>query len=107
MRSLTDCYEAMCACETKHADELSRLRDELSSLQEFWELPPSRRDATAARDILEGIKGPDGRKWSAKAVKQFWIDTKAALGCARGEVALASVQHLSEPLMRLARLATK
>ena len=107
MRSLTDCYEAMCACETKHADELSRLRDELSSLQEFWELPPSRRDAAAARDILEGIKGPDGRKWSAKAVKQFWSDTKAALGCARGEVALASVQHLSEPLMHLARLATK
>ena len=55
----------------------------------------------------KALKGPDGRKRSAKAVKQFWIDTKAALGCARGEVALASVQHLSEPLMRLARLATK
>lgn len=102
MASLTLAYGALCACDLKHADELARVRGELARLEEFGQLPPSQRTPQAARELLGSIKGPDGRKWRAKNVKDLWAETKSSLEVARGEVDLACVMPLQEPLMALA-----
>lgn len=103
MAALTRAYESLCACELKHEDELARCRGELARLEAFSQLPPGQRTADAARELLDGLKGPDGKKWRAKAVKDFWAEAKAALEQARGEVALACAMPLAAPLMELAR----
>ena len=103
MAALARAYESLCACELKHEDELARCRGELARLEAFSQLPPGQRTADAARELLDGLKGPDGKKWRAKAVKDFWAETKAALEQARGEVALACAMPLAAPLMELAR----
>ena len=102
MASLVRAYESLCACELKHADELARCRGELARLEEFAQLPPGQRTPAAARELLDGLKGPNGQKWRAKAVKEFSDEAKAALEVARGEVALACVRPLEAPLMALA-----
>lgn len=102
MASLTLAYGALCACDLKHADELARVRGELARLEEFGRLPPSQRTPQAARELLGSIKGPDGRKWRAKNVNDLWAEAKSSLEVAHGEVDLACVMPLQEPLMALA-----
>ena len=102
MAALTRAYESLCACELKHEDELARCRGELARLEEFAQLPPSRRTPEAARELLDALKGPNGQKWRAKAVKEFSDEAKAALELARGEAGLACAIPLEEPLMALA-----
>ena len=102
MASLTLAYGALCACDLKHADELARVRGELARLEEFGQLPPSQRTPQAARELLGSIKGPDGRKWRAKNVKDLWAEVKSSLEVAHGEVDLACVMPLQGPLMALA-----
>ena len=102
MASLADTYEALCACDSKYADELELCREALARLRAFCELPPGQRSAAAASEVLEGTYRPNGNKWRAKAVKQFCVEAQEALGIARGEVALARAQALEGPLMRLA-----
>ena len=102
MAALTRAYESLCACELKHADELECCRGELARLEAFSQLPPGQRTPAAARELLDGLKGPNGKKWGAKAVKEFWAETKAALEAARGEVGLTCAIPLEGPLMALA-----
>ncbi len=102
MESLRLAYESLCACDSKYEDELERLRGELATIEGFFELPPSQRTAAAAREIVDNLKGPDGRKWLAKAVKEFSTEAKATLVAARATCAMANAQSLQEPLMLLA-----
>ncbi len=102
MSALKLAYEALCACDSKYEDELERLRGELAIVEGYFELAPGKRSAKAAYDILDALKGPNGTKWRAKAVKEFSDEAKRALAEAKASCAMASVQSLQEPLMRLA-----
>ncbi len=101
MSALKLAYEALCACDSKYEDELERMRAELAAVEGYFELPPARRTAKAARDIVDGLKGPNGNKWRAKAVKEFSDEAKAALAQAKAGCAMACAQSLEEPLRRL------
>ena len=103
MRSLADAYEALCACDSKYEDELEKCREALGKLRGFWDLPPARRTADRAAELVEGLYRPNGNKWRAKAVKDFCREAKELAAAAAGELALARVQALQEPLMLLAR----
>ncbi len=101
MSALKLAYEALCACDSKYEDELERMRAELAAVEGYFELPPARRTAKAARDIVDGLKGPNGNKWRAKAVKEFSDEAKAALAQAKAGCAMACAQSLEQPLWRL------
>ena len=102
MASVKLAYEALCACNSKYEDELERMRGELAIVEGFFELPPAKRTAEAASEVLDALKGPNGNKWRSKAVKEFSDETKAALAFAKASCAMARAQSLEEPLMRLA-----
>ena len=102
MGRLLNAYEALCACDSKYADELELCRGALERLRAFSELAPSRRTAAEALAVVEGLYRPNGNRWRAKAHNQFCKDAQAELDLARAELALASVQALEAPLMRLA-----
>ena len=103
MRALTDAYEALCACDTKYADELQSCQAALDELRGFCELAPGARTAEVASALLEGLYRPNGKNWRAKATKTFWSEAVAALNAAKGEIALMRAQALEEPLVRLTR----
>ena len=102
MTSLKLAYEALCACDSKYEDELEHVRGELAVIEGFFELPPSRRTATAALEILDGLEGPHGAKWLAKAVKEFKKEVVDALAAAKATCAMANAASLQRPLMLLA-----
>lgn len=103
MRAVLYSYQAMCGNKIKDADELARCCEERDALERFFALAPGQRTAAAAADLLEGIKGPNGQKWRAKAVNDAYKETRAALDAARAEVALGRAVPLQAPLMALAR----
>ena len=102
MSALARAYEALCACDSKYADELELCRGALERLRAFSELAPGRRTPEAALEVAGGLYRPNGSKWRAKAVSQFCKDAQAQLDLARAELALASARPLEAPLMRLA-----
>ena len=104
MRAVLYSYQAMCGNKIKDEDELARCCQERDALLRFFELAPGQHTAAAASELLDGIKGPNGQKWRAKAVNDAYKETRAALDAARSEVALGRAVPLQGPLMELARL---
>ena len=103
LRALLDAYEALCACDSKYPDELEKLAASRDRLRGFFELAPGKRTGEEARRLLDTLEGPDGRKWRAKAVVDFYKEVRRLLDAARGEVSLAAAQGLEGPLMDLSR----